>query len=63
MIPSEREWTVILSREYEQWGSFDYDKKDDALPVQVSPVTDGHEEWLSFGFEAIKIDSCTAFLP
>jgi hypothetical protein len=38
-IPGETEWTVILSKVVDgQWGSDDYNKKDDQARVTVKPV-------------------------
>jgi hypothetical protein len=36
-IPSELEWTVILSKAPGQWGAYRYDQKDDQLRVKVVP--------------------------
>ena len=38
MIPSQGEWTVILSRDADAWGSFAYDPKHDFLRVRTTPV-------------------------
>src|SRR5205823_1326532 len=32
-IPAEGEWTVIFSKNYTSWGSFSYDKNEDALRI------------------------------
>jgi len=37
-IPGETEWTVILSKVTDEWGSYAYDKKDDQARVTVKPV-------------------------
>src|ERR1700756_3273522 len=37
MIPNEKEWTVIFSKNSTSWGSFTYDDKEDALRVTVKP--------------------------
>jgi len=50
-IPASDEWTIIFSKKWEQWGSFSYDAKDDALRVKVKPVKADFEETMSFGFE------------
>lgn len=46
----EKKWTVIFSNNYESWGSFQYDAKDDALRVDVVPETVTYQEWLSYNF-------------
>lgn len=37
MIPDEKEWIVIFSKNYTSWGSFTYNKDEDALRVTVKP--------------------------
>lgn len=36
-IPGENEWTIIFSKNTNQWGSFNYDQSEDALRVKVKP--------------------------
>lgn len=44
MIPSRPDWTVILSRQANAWGSFSYDPAEDLLRVKVTPARgDFHE--------------------
>jgi len=38
-IPGEKEWTVIISKNAAQWGSFQYNEKDDVTRFKVTPVT------------------------
>src|SRR5271156_1308977 len=37
-IPGEDEWTVILSKNADQFGAFQYDPKDDLVRFKVTPV-------------------------
>lgn len=37
-IPAAGEWTIILSKVTDQWGSYAYDKKDDQARVTVKPA-------------------------
>ena len=37
MIPGKDEWTVIFNKAAEQWGSYGYDAKQDALRVKTKP--------------------------
>ncbi len=37
-IPSEKEWTVIINKNAEQWGSGEYDEKQDVIRFQVTPM-------------------------
>lgn len=62
MIPGEKEWTVIFSKNYYAWGSFFYIEKDDALRVQVSPKAAPMQDWLSYTFLNPKAKSVTIAL-
>ena len=50
MIPGETKWTIIFSKNSTSWGSFFYDKTEDALRVDVSPAQTEFQDWLSFQF-------------
>lgn len=50
MIPTENEWTIIFSKNSTSWGSFFYDKSEDALRINVKPVQAPFQEWLSYVF-------------
>lgn len=62
MIPSEKDWVIIFSKNSEGWGSFGYKKEEDALRVTVTPVEAPHQEWLMYGFDNLAGTSATAFL-
>jgi len=62
MIPSEKDWVVIFSKNNSIWGSYAYNQEEDALRVTVTPVKAAHQEWLVFGFENLAGTSATAFL-
>jgi hypothetical protein len=51
MIPGESSWVVIFSRNSTSWGSFTYDKAEDALRVTVKPQTIEHQEALGYEFD------------
>jgi hypothetical protein len=38
MIPGKDEWTVVFNNTADQWGSYSYDAKQDALRVRVKPA-------------------------
>lgn len=51
-IPDEDEWTIIFNKEFNQWGSFEYDESKDALRVMVKPEkSDETHERLTFEIE------------
>lgn len=62
MIPGEKEWTIIFSKNYYAWGSFFYNEKEDALRVQVSPKAAPMQDWLSYSFLYPKAKAVTIAL-
>jgi tetratricopeptide (TPR) repeat protein len=57
MIPGETSWVVIFSKNATSWGSFSYDKAEDALRVTVKPQGIENEEALTYDFDNPKPDS------
>lgn len=57
MIPGDTSWVVIFSRNSTSWGSFTYDKTEDALRVAVKPLMIASREALSYDFDDLKFDS------
>ena len=62
MIPSEKDWTIIFSKNDSAWGSFSYNQAEDALRITVTPVEAQHMEWLMYGFDDLAGTSATAYL-
>jgi len=62
MIPGEKEWVIIFSKNSSSWGSFAYNQDEDALRITVVPVKAPHQEWLLYGFDDPDGSSATAFL-
>jgi hypothetical protein len=62
MIPSDKDWVIIFSKNSAAWGSFAYSQEEDALRVTVTPVKAPHEEWLTYGFDDLTGTSATAYL-
>lgn len=62
MIPSEKEWVVIFNKNSSLWGSYKYNKDEDALRVTVTPVEAAAEEFLAYGFDDITNNSVVAYL-
>jgi len=52
-IPNKNEWTIIFNRVSDQWGSFSYDEKQDALRVTAKPEKIEFRETLSYDFENV----------
>ena len=62
MIPSEKDWIIIFSKNDSAWGSFSYNQTEDALRITVTPVEAPHMEWLMYGFDDLAGSSATAYL-
>jgi len=61
-IPTKSDWTVIFNKKADQWGSYSYDEKDDALRIQVKPQSHEFTEWMQFSFPNIAVDKATVAL-
>jgi len=48
MIPSQGDWTIILSKQANAWGSFSYEPQEDALRVTTAPVSGEMHERLAY---------------
>ena len=60
MIPSANSWTIIFSKMAAAWGSYTYDKAEDALRVEVKPLALAEmEEALEYQFENPTANSVT----
>ena len=59
MIPTADSWTVIFSKMASAWGSYTYDKAEDALRVEVKPHNADMEEALEYEFEDPQANSVT----
>jgi tetratricopeptide (TPR) repeat protein len=57
LIPGETSWVVIFSKNSTSWGSFTYDKAEDALRVTVQPRAVENQEALSYDFDDPKPNS------
>jgi tetratricopeptide (TPR) repeat protein len=61
-IPTEKDWTIILSANFNNWGSFSYDEKQDVLRFSATPRPAPFEERLEYRFENPTETSATAIL-
>jgi len=62
MIASPDEWTIIFSKNNSSWGSFFYDRKEDALRVKTKPSKSEYHEWLTYEFTDRQPDKTTVAL-
>ena len=61
-IPTKADWTVIFNKKVDQWGSYSYDEKDDALRVKVKAQPPELTEWMEFSLPDIAVDKATVAL-
>jgi tetratricopeptide (TPR) repeat protein len=61
-IPREKSWTIIFSRNLKLWGAFGYQQADDALRVEVQPVSTEFTETFTIGFCDLGDDRATITL-
>lgn len=57
MIPNADQWTVIFSKNSTSWGSFTYNKSEDALRINVKPVPADMHNALTYDFDQLQPDS------
>lgn len=58
-IPGKTQWTVIFNKTADQWGSYEYDQKQDALRIQVTPQPGPNQELMGFSFPDVQNDKAT----
>ncbi|UOU97841.1 DUF2911 domain-containing protein [Chryseobacterium daecheongense] len=63
IIPTEKEWKVILNKDFQQWGAFTYDPKQDVVDVTV-PVNKlaDKQEWFEITLNPIDENSANLVL-
>lgn len=62
-IPTANDVTIIFNKTWDQWGSFNYDEKQDQLRVKVKPETSAMpRETLMYEFSGVKDNSTDAIL-
>ncbi|PYS23884.1 MAG: hypothetical protein DMF72_07925 [Acidobacteria bacterium] len=63
IIPGKEEFTIIFNKTADQWGSFRYDAKQDALRMKVKPVwKSDSQEQLSYEIPALTANSAQVIL-
>ena len=57
-IPGQDEWTVIFNSVADQWGSFNYDERKDALRIKVKrQMVADNQEWLLYSIPVVTPNS------
>lgn len=62
ILPAEKEWTFIFSKQTKAWGSFTYDAKDDVLRVNAAVQAAPPQERLEIGFEDLSDSGSTLYV-
>ena len=62
VLPTEKEFVLIFSRDNDKWGSFTYQPGSDALRVSVMPESSDHHETLSYSFSDVSVSSAKAVI-
>ncbi len=52
-LPTAGEWTVIFSKDANEWGAFSYKQADDALRIQAKPQPAEFRERMAFDFDDV----------
>jgi hypothetical protein len=55
-IPGEKAWTLILSKQAQTWGAYDYKADQDALRWEVVPEAAPQQEYLEYRVEVQDLD-------
>jgi len=53
MIPRKDSWTIILNKDWSQWGAYNYDSTDDVLRVNVKPTSNELTELCTYSFVGV----------
>ncbi|GAB0157932.1 hypothetical protein CHRYSEOSP005_32270 [Chryseobacterium sp. Alg-005] len=63
IVPTEKEWKVILNKDFQQWGAYTYDPKQDVVDVTV-PVNKlaDKQEWFEITLNPIDENSANLVL-
>lgn len=53
-IPGASEWTIIFNKTSNQWGSYSYDEKEDALRVTTKPLNGEMKESMTISIDDVS---------
>lgn len=60
MIPRNDKWTVILNKDWDQWGAYNYRVEDDIVRIDVIPNSNTHTEICIYSF--VEVNKTQAIL-
>ncbi len=55
-IPTAKAWTLILSKQAQIWGAYDYKADQDVLRFEVQPEAAPHQEYLEYRVQVQDLD-------
>lgn len=61
-VQKEGEWTWIVNKDINSWGSYFYDAQKDVVRVKATPVESTYTEWLTYGFDNKRRNTATLYL-
>jgi hypothetical protein len=61
-IPTADDWTIIFSKDANEWGAFSYKQADDALRIQAKPQPAELRERMAFDFDDVTDTSAKVVL-
>ena len=61
-IPNADSWTLIFNSAQDQWGAYSYDSTKNVVVFTVKPEVSAHEEWLSYSFSDLTVNSAKVTL-
>ena len=61
-VPGRSSWDVVLNKQGEQWGAFNYDKAQDVVRVTAKPEPAEHREWMTFEIPEMSADTAKVVL-
>ena len=59
-IPSEKNWTLIVNKDWQQWGAYFYKPENDIFRFEVPTQRGEHTEWMTFDLETINATTLLA---
>ncbi len=60
MIPRKNTWVIILNKDAEQWGAYNYNEKDDVIRFEVDQLQSRFTEICTYSF--VAVDKTTGVL-
>lgn len=56
-IPGRNTWTIILNKEWNQWGAYNYDKNKDIMRIEVNALPSNFTEMFTISFSKVTTEN------